>query len=41
MAIRYKGQAKFTADVIAFILMIIALPYILIGKLLSWILKQK
>jgi hypothetical protein len=41
MAMRYKGQAKFTADVVGLILMLIALPFVLIVKLLSLIFKRK
>ena len=40
MAMRYKGQAKVTTGVIMLMLMIIALPFVLIGKLLSWIFKN-
>lgn len=40
MAMKYKGQAKSTANLITLMLMVIALPIWLIWKLLSWIFKR-
>ncbi len=41
MAMKYKGSGKSAANLITFLLILIALPFVLIGKILSWIFSKK